>query len=322
MGPDPADFRVDEIANYAPDGEGDHWFVRLRKTSLSTPAVRRALARAAGVDARDVGFAGRKDTHAVTTQWFSLPAKPGAAAPEIAPIEGVELLEHARHGRKLRLGHLAGNRFTIRLVGLDPAAEAHLPALVEALAGGMPNYYGGQRFGARGRSLRQALGFAERPKRRVRDPRFLASVLQAAIFNAWLGARVADGLLDGALAGDVLRKRGSGGLFVCADPAVDGARVASGELDPAGPMPGPKLMPAEGPAAAREAAAAARFGTDLRLSPLHRFAPGTRRPARVVPEDLSWRLDPGGATVGFTLPAGAFATVVLAELMHPPPPTG
>lgn len=290
--------------------------MRLRKTGLSTPAVRQALSRAAGVDPRDVGFAGRKDTHAVTTQWFSLPAKPGAAAPEIAPIEGVEILESARHGRKLRLGHLAGNRFTIRLVGVDPAAGERLPALVAALAGGLPNYYGAQRFGAEGRSLRQALAFADRPRRRVRDPKFLASVLQSAVFNAWLGDRVVDGLLDDAIGGDVLRKRETGGVFVCIDPTADGPRVAAGEVDPTGPMPGPKLMAAEGPAAEREAEAAARFGTDLELGALRRFAPGTRRVARVVPEDLEWAADGADLTVRFTLPAGAFATVVLAELTH------
>lgn len=323
IGPDPADFVVDEIPSYPPDGEGDHWFVRLRKTGLSTPAARQALARAAGVDAREIGFAGRKDSHAVTTQWFSLPAKPGADGPVIAPIDGVELLEWARHGRKLRLGHLSANRFAIRLVGIEPDAEARLPALLDALADGMPNYYGGQRFGARGRSLRQALAFAARPKQRVRDPRFLASVLQAAVFNRWLGARLADGLLDDALRGDVLRKRDTGGIFVCEDPAVDGPRVAAGAVDPTGPMPGGRLMPAEGPAAEREAAAAAAWGTDGALTPLQRFAPGTRRVARVAPADLSWSRptgDPADAlVVRFTLPPGSYATVLLDELMHRAP---
>lgn len=332
VGPDPADFRVDEIANYAPEGEGDHWFVRIRKVGLSTPAARNLIARAAGVDARDVGFAGRKDTHAITTQWFSLPAKPGAEAPEIAPVEGIELLEYARHGRKLRLGHLAGNRFTIRLLGVADDAEARLPALVDALAAGMPNYYGGQRFGSGGRSLRQALAFAAKPRRRVRDPKFLASVLQAAIFNRWLGARLAEGLLDTAIEGDVLRKRETGGVFVCADADADGPRVLAGEVDPTGPMPGGRLMGAEGPAAAREQAAAALFGTDIELTPLQRFAPGTRRVARVVPQDLGWSretvdraaiagadpADRGGLTVCFTLPPGCYATVVLGELCGTP----
>ncbi len=325
VGPDPADFVVDEVPNYAPDGEGDHWFVRVRKTRLSTPAVRQALARAAGVDARAIGFAGRKDTHAVTTQWFSLPAVHGAEAPEIAPIDGVEVLEYARHGRKLRLGHLAGNRFTIRLVGVADDAEVRLPPLAEALARGMPNYYGGQRFGSRGRSLHQALAFAARPKRRVRDPKFLASVLQAAVFNSWLGARVADGLLDDAVGGDVLRKRETGGVFVCAEPAVDGPRVAAGEVDPTGPMPGGRMMPAEGPAAKREAEAAALWQTDCALSALGRFAPGTRRVARVVPADLEWSRDPADPSalcVRFTLPSGAYATVVLGELCGAAPQPG
>lgn len=323
IGPEPADFVVDEIPAYPTEGDGDHWFVRVQKTGLSTPAARDRLARAAGVDTRDVGFAGRKDTHAITTQWFSLPAVAGAEAP---PLDGLtvgeddgalEVLEWARHRNKLRLGHLAGNRFAIRLVGVDPAWPTRLPALVEAIARGVPNYYGGQRFGAGGRGVRQALAFAAEPRRRVRDPKFLASVLQSAVFNTWLGARVADGLLDRAIEGDVLQKRETGGLFVCADPAADDPRVAAGEVDPTGPMPGPKLRRAAGEAEAREQAAARRWGTDLRLGPIHRFAPGTRRGARLVPRDLSWAAADDGLVLRFELPAGAYATTVLAELMHP-----
>lgn len=310
IGDDPADFVVDELPAYAPAGEGEHHFVRIRKTGLSTPEAVDLLAAAAGIDRREIGYAGRKDKHAVTTQWLSLPVAP------VAPADPrIELIESTRHGRKLRLGHLAANHFTVRLVDLHADAAARLPALVDAVAAGVPNYFGPQRFGRFG--LRDALAFARDPRRRVKDPRFFASVLQSAVFNRWLGDRVADGLLDAAVEGDVLRKRDTGGLFTCADAAEDTARVAAGAIDAMGPLPGPKLMPSLGASAAREAAAAAAYGTDLALGAIGRFAPGTRRVSRVVAEGLDLRWEGAALVARFTLPAGCYATTLLAELCHP-----
>ena len=97
----PEDFLVDEVAAFAPSGEGSHTFVRIEKRLRTTTEVARDLARAAGVAARDVGFAGRKDRMAVTRQWFSLPG----VDPERAlsfDLPGVRVLEAARHPHKLR----------------------------------------------------------------------------------------------------------------------------------------------------------------------------------------------------------------------------
>jgi tRNA pseudouridine13 synthase len=324
IGPDPEDFRVVEIPAYAPAGEGPHFYVEVEKRGLSTGVVRDALARAAGVKPMDVGFAGRKDAVAVTRQWFSLPVPPAAPPPPEDPrAPHYRLLgEPVRHQNKLRLGHLRGNRFEIRLVGLRPEAAERLPALQAALAAGVPNYFGEQRFGREARNIPDALAFLANPRRRVRDPEFLASVVQSVVFNTWLGARVARGELHAVVDGDVLRKRDSGGLFVCTDVAADAPRLAAGEVDPTGPMVGAKTFAAAGRAAELEAAALATLSLGPEsLSTLHRFAPGTRRPARLLVEAMSVDFGPeGGAWVRFTLPAGAFATVVLGELCHPEGP--
>ena len=81
---EPEDFRVDEVPLYAPTGQGDHTFVRVEKRMRTTEDVARALARVAGVRPRDVGYAGRKDRVAVTTQWFSVPGLDPARARELA----------------------------------------------------------------------------------------------------------------------------------------------------------------------------------------------------------------------------------------------
>ncbi|MEZ4464342.1 MAG: tRNA pseudouridine(13) synthase TruD [bacterium] len=305
----PEHFEVDELPAYAPSGEGTHWFVQVRKVGLNSAEVRELLATAAGVDPRDVGMAGRKDRHAITTQWFSLPAKP------VDPgDERVALLHVAQHGHKLRMGHLAGNRFRVRVSSVTH--PEHLPALVEGLQAGLPNYFGAQRFGRFG--LADGLRLLDQPRRRVKDPKFLASVVQSAVFNCWLGARVQAGALHTALAGDILRKRETGGLFVCTEPEVDTPRVAAGEVDPTGPMPGPKTWAAEADAALAEAAAleALGLGEDRRYV-LGRFADGTRRVARIVPADFTAEPDGSDLVLGFTLPKGAFATVVLGYLIEP-----
>ncbi len=271
----------------------------------------RLLAEAAGVDPRDVGYAGRKDKHAVTTQWLSMPREP------VDPgDERLSLLAVARHPHKLRTGHVRANRFVIRVRDVDPAAAERLPALDERLRAGVPNYFGPQRFGHEGRSLGDAARILRNA--RVRDPRFAASIAQAAVFNRWLGDRVMDGRLHALVPGDVLRKRETGGMFRSDDAEADAARVRAGEVDPAGPMPGAKMMPASDEAAAREQRALDALGYDEQaLRQLARFAPGTRRVARLVPADLDLRLDGADLVAEFTLPSGSYATVVLGELVHP-----
>ena len=75
----PEDFRVSEELGFSPDGDGEHLLLRIRKTGRNTTWVASYLARQAGVPARDIGFSGMKDRHAVTEQWYSLPARQGAA---------------------------------------------------------------------------------------------------------------------------------------------------------------------------------------------------------------------------------------------------
>jgi tRNA pseudouridine13 synthase len=147
----------------------------------------------------------------------------------------------------------------------------------------------------------------------------MASVAQSAIFNHWLGARVLRGELDSALTGDVLKKRETGGLFDCEDPIIDGPRVTEGEVDPTGPMLGRKMRATSSIAGDYESSAAAEFGLDEgQLKTLLRWSNGTRRVARIVPQDLQLEISGAVLEAHFFLRKGCFATVVLAELVHPP----
>lgn len=144
------DFRVEEQPLYTPCGEGDHLYFCIEKRGIPTNAAIERIARHMHVRPRDIGMAGLKDAHAVTSQWLSLEhADPQRLRAYSDPQ--IRVVDVSRHGNKLRLGHLAGNRFTIRIRGVGegeiPAARAVLDVLTHR---GVPNYFGSQRFGLRG----------------------------------------------------------------------------------------------------------------------------------------------------------------------------
>jgi len=145
----PEDFRVEEAPLYEASGEGAHTYLQIRKVGIPTAAAVDRIARHMGVRPTEIGLAGLKDAHAVTTQWLSLEHADEARLAAFRDRQ-VDILSVTRHTNKLRPGHLAGNRFAIRIRG---AGEGHLPAaraILEVLRRrGVPNYFGEQRFGAR-----------------------------------------------------------------------------------------------------------------------------------------------------------------------------
>ncbi len=147
-----ADFQVEEIPLYLPCGEGEHLYLFIEKQGLTTLDLLKKVARLAGLKERDIGYAGLKDARGITRQWISLPA--AACSQEITSGEGgFTILAKARHRNKLRLGHLSGNRFRIRIRETGPNALALAQAtLAELGKRGVPNSYGSQRFGVMGNS--------------------------------------------------------------------------------------------------------------------------------------------------------------------------
>lgn len=318
------DFRVEELPLYEPSGAGSHLHLVVEKAGRTTPEVARELAAALSVRERDVGYAGLKDKRAVAVQRFSVPVPPrdaafaGRAAAASGP--GWRVASSALHGNKLRPGHLRGNRFRIVVRGVAPGAHERAERIcAELRSRGAPNLFGPQRFGQRGDNAELGAAILRRDAApRDRFLRRLAlSALQAELFNRCLSARLADGLFETAILGDVLRKRQTGGLFVCEDVAADAPRVRSGEVDAAGPLPGHSLFAARADALAREEAVLAEALVDPRS-----FAvgggemEGARRPYRIPVDDL--RVEPSEAdslVIGFALPRGSYAACVLREIM-------
>lgn len=214
----PEDFLVEEVPSYEPSGAGEHLYVRFRKRGLTTLQAAAELARRLGVSAREAGTAGLKDRHAVTVQTASFPWPMARPLPETAALstEGLEVLSLARHGNKLRTGHLRGNRFVIVLRDLDESSRAGLCLAFLRLGDeGVPNWYGPQRFGRDGDNAERArewlAGRAQAPRNpRVRRLQF--SALQSELFHRVLERRVANGTFREPLEGDLVQREGGGPL--------------------------------------------------------------------------------------------------------------
>jgi len=312
----PEDFRVEEVPLYSPSGSGDHTFVWIEKRLRTTEEVARALARAAGVHPGDVGYAGRKDRVSVSRQWFSVPGLDPDRAGDLA-LEGVIVLEAARHPHKLRTGQLAGNRFEIVVRDLAEGDAAHASeALGRMERTGMSNRFGPQRFGRDGDNAERGLALLRDGRIRVdrRDARFLLSALQAAVFNEALRLRAAP--LDAVEAGDVAVIHESGGLFVVEDALREGARAAAFEISATGPIFGTRVPEPVGPALERERAALRTCGIEpgapIRTPPGVRLR-GARRALRVRPTETGVTTLPGALQLRFMLPAGSFASVLLED---------
>jgi tRNA pseudouridine13 synthase len=387
----PQDFLVEELPAYDPVGQGEHLYLRIAKTGVSHQEMVGLLARHFQVPESAIGHAGIKDRQAVTSQTVSvhLPTRPPVRA---IVDDRVQVLWAEWHVNKLRRGHLRGNRFSIRIRGLEPfRAPAVWRGLQRLVADGVPDWFGPQRFGERANGhalgrfvllerwdmlLGELLGargsaFDERelPARMAADAGDFAAALaawphgagpertalralaggadarraalaihrdmlafwtdawQSAVFNRLLDERLAAGTLATLAQGDVAWKHANGARFLVDDAALAAtgdealaARAARFEISPTGVLPGADANPSAGATAAAESAAIAALGLDpAQAAAPSRWHTGARRPFRVpvTNPELEAGFDEHGThvRVAFDLPAGAYATVVLRELL-------
>lgn len=317
----PEHFEVEEILPYAPCGEGEHVFVRLRRKLWNTADVAAQLAQCFGLPPVDVGWAGRKDKQAVTTQTFSLHLPMSMPMSDISSRLATlpfEILGIERHRNKIKTGHVAGNRFKIIVSEVPQSSLATAEDIAAAIRKrGVPNFYGEQRFGFDGANIMHGLRMATagRASRKKKDL-LIVSALQSALFNVWLAQRMARCQYDTILLGDVVQKRDTGGMFVVQDLNDASERFAAGAIVYTGPMYGPKMRSAENVAADHELHLLQQF--DLSLDSFKALkSPGTRRQAALKIDDLNLSDHAMGLQFQFTLPPGAYATVVMREFLRP-----
>lgn len=288
----PDDFSVDEQAADMPTAAGDHLLIRVEKRGLNTNDVAEELARVFGVAPVDIGFAGMKDRHAVTRQWFSV--RTACDASNIATgTEGWRVIESARRQHKLRRGDLAGNSFRIRIRQLRGDLDAVSERLAVIRRSGVPNYFGEQRFGRDGANVERAKAWINKRPRPV-VPAFQKglhlSTARSLLFNAVLALRVERGCWNTPVDGDVL---------------ID-AR-------PTGPLWGRGQALATGTARAIEIDALAPYHEWL--DPLEHLGLTQERRVFVLnPARFDWSFDGDNLVVSFDLAPGQYATALLREL--------
>lgn len=318
----PEDFQVDELPGFEPSGSGEHLLLTIEKRGMNTQFAARHIAQWAKVPDVAIGIAGLKDRHALTRQRVSVHL-PKKVAPDLESLayerdgESLRVIEHSWHSRKLPRGALAGNRFRLVLRDVKGARDAVEERLRAIAQDGVPNYFGEQRFGREGDNVTTALAMfaGRRVKREQRS--MLLSAARSELFNRVLAARVHAGCWDRPLDGEVWMLDGTRSVF--GPQPLDDAlqqRLRDFDIHPTGPLWGQGALRTVADAAALECRAldgepAAALRNGLERAGLKQ----ERRSLRLRPSGLEWQwLDAATLRLAFSLPAGTYATVVLAEL--------
>jgi len=314
----PEDFIVEEILGFEPTGEGEHIFLNIQKRGENTDFLARQIAKFAGLPRMAVSYAGMKDRNAVTTQWFGVHL-PGKREVDWNGLESdaVKVLQAVRHNRKLKTGALKGNRFILIVRDLQGDRAGLAGRLEKIKAEGVPNYFGPQRFGREGNNLAQAEALF-RGELKLRDRKLEGIYFSAArseIFNRVLARRVMDGTWNQAIEGDVFMFEGSHSIFRADLTEETLQRVAGQNIHPSGPLWGLGELATAGAALELEKTVAAEFPLLCEGLERAKLEPA-RRPLRLTMPDLAFEfLDETGLRLSFSLPAGAYATVVLREII-------
>ena len=313
----PEDFRVYEIPLVEPEGSGNHLWLEIEKRGANTNWVAGELSKAAGVHPKEVGFAGMKDRNGVTRQWFSVGLQEASRLdPQDWTIQDVTVLQHHRHTRKLKRGTLRGNRF--RLVVRELAGDrAQLESRLQSVsANGVPNFFGEQRFGRGGLNVERARHWLLQGGRVRRNQKSIfLSATRSFLFNNVLSARVSQGRWNQLMDGELALLDGSRSVFPCDLPdAVLERRCLEFDIHPTGPLPG------------KDGKRPARDVLDLENNILESEKPlidaleragvkAARRSLRLKPANMAWEFHEDSLVLEFELPAGAYATSLLRELV-------
>ncbi|WP_419419258.1 tRNA pseudouridine(13) synthase TruD [Legionella sp. D16C41] len=313
----PEDFQVTEFFNHTFSGEGEHILLKIEKCGLTTEEVVKSLARLINKPIKLISYAGLKDRQALTTQWLSIHA-PGEIIPEVDSLKapGWQVLTTTRHHKKLKPGVLAGNYFKIKLRNLTNK-EDFIHRLEQIKLTGVPNYFGEQRFGREAQNLLKAQAMLVE-KRKVKD-KFLKSMYFSAarawLYNLILSKRVLQNTWNTPLSGDVMQLSGSNSIFTITD--VDEtiiSRVQERDISPASPLPGKRkdnVIKETLPVIDE----AYKAWQPWLLGLLQYGLEEAWRANILYPKQLEYTLLDNDAELTFTLPAGAYATTVLRELV-------
>lgn len=330
------DFVVDEIPLYEFSAEGEHLILHVRKKNLSTTEMIGIIARYLGIKNKEIGYAGLKDKNAMTKQYISLHKKYEDAM-ENFNHDLIKVLDKTYHNNKIRVGHLKGNRFFIRLKKVNPTDALKIDeALKNIDKQGMPNYFGYQRFGNDGDNhiLGEKLAKGEARERNPRVKKLLINAYQSHLFNLWLSRRLEINSLISSfgvnelepllnlpkneiqkmkeqkhpfklMSGDLMEHYPFGRVFEFSGDAHDMERFDRRDISVTGLLAGKRVKKASLFAREIEKDFDAEINED-----------GARRYAWIYPTEIEGKFNPIEAQyeMNFTLPKGSYATVLIEEI--------
>ena len=332
----PRDFVVEELPLYEFSGEGEHLILFVRKKNLTTNEMIGQIARYLGIKNRDIGYAGLKDKHAMTKQYISI-HKQHEEAMEGFNVDGIKIVSKTYHNNKIRIGHLKGNRFYIKVKKVNPTSAQKIDEALKNIKNfGMPNYFGYQRFGNDGDNhiLGEKIAKGEAKERNPRVKKLLINAYQSHLFNLWLSRRLEINSLVNSfevkeiesllnmpndtvkkmkaqthpfklIEGDIMEHYPYGRLFDFDNAQEDLERFNNRDITVTGLLCGKKVKTTS--SFAREIEK--DFDDEIN-------ADGARRYAWIYPTDIEGRFNPVEAQyeMNFTLPKGAYATVLIEEI--------
>ena len=332
------DFVVTEVPLYEFSGEGEHLILKIRKKDLATWDALEIIAKYVGCKSRDIGYAGLKDKNAMTVQTISI-HKQYEEKLKTFNHPNIKILETTYHNNKIKVGHLKGNKFFVRLKRVNVLDSRKIEAALGSIVTlGMPNYFGFQRFGIEGDNYKKGKEIIEgtlKEKRRNLKQMYI-NAYQSYLFNNWLSKRIEISKLVDAfepkeiferlnlpldivkrmkkqkhplkiMTGDLLSHYPFGKIFTIEDLETESDKFYDRDRVPTGLLSGKRVMNSVDLAYEIEKEYEAPTGED-----------GARRFAWVFPSDVesNYKEDKNWMELKFTLPKGCYATELIAEIIH------
>lgn len=332
------DFVVTEIPLYEFSGNGEHLILKIRKKDLSTWDAIKILSDSIGIKNKDIGYAGLKDKNAMTVQNISIPKKFESSLSKLNH-PNIKILETTSHNNKIKIGHLKGNNFFIRLKKVIGTQNTQIVSVLEKIKEfGMPNYFGFQRFGIDGDNYEkgEAIIKGELKVKDIKLRQMYLNAFQSLNFNNWLSKRIEiNKILESfspkeissilnfdiniakdlkkqphifkILPGELMHHYPYGKIFIAQNPEEEAIKFFAKDRVPTGLLLGKKVMMSENLAFEIEK----EFQQNIELD-------GARRFAWVFPENIETKYNPIDAQfeLSFYLPKGSYATVLIEELLH------
>lgn len=332
------DFVVTEIPLYEFSGEGEHLIIKFRKKDLTTWDAQQIFSEQLGCKAKDIGYAGLKDKNAMTVQSFSVPKSCEANLAKFHH-DNIKILETTYHNNKIRIGHLKGNKFFIRLKRVNTVDSRKIEQILgQMVTWGIPNYFGFQRFGIEGDNYKKGeLIVQGKLKERSQKLRQMyINAYQSHLFNDWLSKRIELSKLVDAfepkaiyeklglpldivkqmkkqehpfklLPGDLMSHYPFGKIFHVENLEEEAQKFNDRDRVPTGILAGRKIKVSIGLAYEIEKE------YDIKIP-----ENGARRFAWIFPQEIesNYKDEKNWMEISFTLPKGSYATELISELIH------